>query len=153
MKTSALAFAAIRGLVSAQNATVNNYCDTTVYVQSFPYDGSEAGPLTTVPSGGTFTEAFRTSGSTVKIALTRTLETPLFFGYSFSSDPDYAYCKYDLSNVWGNPFAADANSLSAGDGCDAFNCAANDASCYSSTDDQKTYACPLPVELTTDLCQ
>ncbi|KAJ6032490.1 hypothetical protein N7540_003222 [Penicillium herquei] len=150
MKTSALAFAAILGLVSAQNATVNNYCDTTVYVQSYPFDGSAPGPLTTVPNGGTFTEAFRTSGSTVKIALTKTLDTPLFFGYSFSSNPDYVY--YQLSTEWGNPFAADANSLSAGAGCDAFDCAANDASCYSTTADPKDYGCPAPVELTADLC-
>ena len=31
---------------------------------------------------------------TVKIAKTKTLDTPLFFGYSFSSNPDYAYCEY-----------------------------------------------------------
>ena len=30
---------------------------------------------------------------TVKISKTKTLSTPLFFGYSFSSNPDYAYCK------------------------------------------------------------
>lgn len=29
---------------------------------------------------------------TVKVAKTKTLTTPLFFGYSFSTAPDYAYC-------------------------------------------------------------
>lgn len=29
---------------------------------------------------------------TVKVAKTKTLTSPLFFGYSFSSNPDYAYC-------------------------------------------------------------
>lgn len=120
MKTTLFSFAALLGLVSAQNAVVNNHCATSVYVQSFPYDGSAPGPLTTVPSGGTFSEAFRASGSvgysvtpssvcailhivreltggenlqTVKIAKTKTLNSPLFFGYSFSSNPDYAYCE------------------------------------------------------------
>ncbi|KAJ5738151.1 hypothetical protein N7493_001306 [Penicillium malachiteum] len=150
MKTSAIAFAAILGLASAQNAIVNNYCDTTVYVQSFPIDGSDPGPLTTVAEGGSFTEAFRTSGSTIKMALTKTLDTPLFFGYSFSSTNDYVY--YELNTQWGNPFAASANSLSAGDGCDAFNCAADDPSCYSVTSGQTVYGCPQPVDLTADLC-
>lgn len=49
--------------VSAQNAVVKNNCKSNVYVQSFPYDGSNSGPLTTVAPGQSFTEAFRTSGS------------------------------------------------------------------------------------------
>jgi hypothetical protein len=63
MKTSLIPLSILLGLVSAQNAVVNNHCDTAVYVQSFPYDGSAPGPLTTVPNGGTFSEAFRASGS------------------------------------------------------------------------------------------
>jgi hypothetical protein len=63
MKTSLITFGALLGLVSAQNAVVNNHCDTSVYVQSFPFDGSAPGPLTTVPKGETFSEKFRTSGS------------------------------------------------------------------------------------------
>jgi hypothetical protein len=63
MKTSLIAFGTLLGLTSAQNAIVNNDCSTTVYVQSFPYDGSAPGPLTTIPSGGTFSEKFRASGS------------------------------------------------------------------------------------------
>lgn len=63
MKTSMITFGALIGLVSAQNAVVNNHCATSVYVQSFPYDGSAPGPLTTVPKGGTFSEEFRASGS------------------------------------------------------------------------------------------
>lgn len=63
MKTSMIAFGALLGLASAQNAIVHNHCATSVYVQSFPYDGSAPGPLTTVPKGGTFSEKFRTSGS------------------------------------------------------------------------------------------
>jgi hypothetical protein len=63
MKASLITFAAVLGLVSAQNAIVNNHCDTSVYVQSFPYGGGAPGPLTTVPKGGTFSEKFRTTGS------------------------------------------------------------------------------------------
>ena len=48
---------------SAQLAIVRNNCQNTVYVQSFPYDGSAAGPLTTLRKGQTFSEAFRPSGS------------------------------------------------------------------------------------------
>ena len=62
-------FAAIMGAaivatgVSAQRAIVKNNCQSTVYVQSFPYDNSGDGPLTTVAPGGNFTEDFKTSGS------------------------------------------------------------------------------------------
>ncbi|KAJ5497892.1 hypothetical protein N7453_006943 [Penicillium expansum] len=150
MKTSLITFSALLGLVSAQNAVVNNHCDTTVYVQSYPYDGSDPGPLTTVPSGGTFSEDLRASGSSVKIDKTKSLDTPLFFGYSFSSNPDIAY--YELSTEWGNPFAANANSLGAGEGCASFDCAANDAACYSTPSDKKVLHCPEPVTLTADLC-
>ncbi|KAJ5335581.1 hypothetical protein N7452_007984 [Penicillium brevicompactum] len=151
MKISLVTLSALLGLVSAQNAVVKNHCATSVYVQSFPFDGSAPGPLTTVPKGGTFSEKFRTSGSTVKISKTKTLSTPLFFGYSFSSNPDYAY--YELSTEWGNPFAANPNSLSPGDGCEVFDCAANDAACYSTPAHKKVYGCPQPVTLTADLCQ
>lgn len=108
---------------------------------------------------------------TVKIAKTKTLDKPLFFGYSFSSNPDYAYCECtqsicqlesfinrillqdELSTEWGNPFAANPNSLSPGDGCEVFDCAANDAACYSTPAHKKVYGCPQPVTLTADLCQ
>ncbi len=63
MKSSLIAVGALLGLVSAQNAVVHNHCDSSVYVQSFPYDGSAPGPLTTVPKSGTFFEEFRGSGS------------------------------------------------------------------------------------------
>lgn len=47
----------------AQEASVKNNCEDTVYVQSFPYDGSASGPLTTLAPGETFSEEFRPSGS------------------------------------------------------------------------------------------
>lgn len=59
----------------------------------------------------------------------------------------------ELNTDWGNPFAADSNSLSPGDGCEAFDCAANDAACYSTQANKKVYGCPQPVTLTADLCQ
>lgn len=49
--------------VSAQQTVVKNSCKSTIYVQSFPYDGSAAGPLTTVAAGKSFSETFRLSGS------------------------------------------------------------------------------------------
>ncbi|OQE38450.1 hypothetical protein PENCOP_c008G06638 [Penicillium coprophilum] len=150
MKTFLITVSALLGLASAQNAIVHNNCGTTVYVQSFPYDGSEPGPLTTLPTGETFSEEFRGSGSTIKIDKTRAQEHPLFFGYSVSSNPDYVH--YELSTEWGNPFAADHNSLSPGEGCQAFDCAADDAACYSTPDQKKVYQCPQPVTLTANLC-
>uniref|UniRef100_A0A1Y1LFQ4 16 kDa allergen n=1 Tax=Photinus pyralis TaxID=7054 RepID=A0A1Y1LFQ4_PHOPY len=151
MKASVVAFTALLGLASAQNAVVKNTCPTAIYVQSFPYDGSAAGPLTTVQPGKSFSEPFRASGSTVKIAKTKTLDKPLFFGYSFSSNPDYAY--YEFSTEWGNPFAASHNTLTPGDGCEVFDCQANDANCYSTPAHKKVYGCPQPVNLTAHLCK
>ncbi|EAQ87753.1 hypothetical protein CHGG_04372 [Chaetomium globosum CBS 148.51] len=148
--TTALTAALVATGASAQQAVVKNNCQTTVYVQSFPYDGSAAGPLTTLAPGKSFTEDLRQSGSTVKVAKTKTLSTPLFFGYSFSSNPDYAY--YELSTQWGNPFADKHNVLTPGDGCEFFDCAANDANCYSKPGASKVYGCPQPVNLELDLC-
>ncbi|EFY89562.1 hypothetical protein J3459_014100 [Metarhizium acridum] len=151
MKAFVVAFTALLGLASAQNAVVINTCPTAIYVQSFPYDGSAAGPLTTLQPGKSFSEPFRASGSTVKIAKTKTLDKPLFFGYSFSSNPDYAY--YEYSTEWGNPFAAYHNTLTPGDGCEVFDCQANDAGCYSTPAHKKVYGCPQPVNLTAQLCK
>ncbi|KAK2592295.1 hypothetical protein QQS21_010015 [Conoideocrella luteorostrata] len=151
MKVLAIASAALLGLASAQNAVVINSCSSAVYVQSFPFDGSAAGPLTTVQPGSSFSEGFRASGSTVKIAKTKTLDQPLFFGYSFSSNPDYAY--YEYSTEFGNPFAANHNTLSPGDGCMVFDCQPNDANCYSTPAHKRVYGCPQPVNLTAQLCK
>ena len=63
MKSFALTAALLATGAFAQQAVVNNNCQTTVYVQSFPYDGSAAGPLTTVAPGKSFSEDFRQSGS------------------------------------------------------------------------------------------
>jgi hypothetical protein len=150
MKFSIVALAGLSGLVFAQQAIVINDCKSPIYVQSFPYDGSAAGPLTTVQPGKSFSERFRPSGSTIKMAKTRTLSSPLFFGYSFSSNPDYAY--YEFSTEWGNPWAVDHNTLSPGDGCEAFDCQGNDAGCYSTPAHKKVYGCPQPVTLTAKLC-
>ncbi|TGJ78722.1 hypothetical protein E0Z10_g10047 [Xylaria hypoxylon] len=136
--------------VSAQKAVVKNSCASTIYVQSFPYDGSTAGALTTVTSGNSFSEAFRKSGSTVKIATTKTLTNPLFFGYSFTASPDYAY--YELSTEWGNPFASSHNTLTPGEGCQVFDCASGQTGCYSTPAMKKVYGCPQPVNLTATLC-
>ncbi|KAI1811334.1 hypothetical protein GGS20DRAFT_115442 [Poronia punctata] len=136
--------------VASQQVVVSNGCKSTAYVQSFPYDGSSAGALTTVTTGKTFSEKFRPSGSTVKIATTKTLNSPLFLGYSFSSNPDYVY--YELSAEWGNPFASFNNTLSPGEGCEVFDCNAGDAACYSTPAHKKVYGCPQPVTLTLDLC-
>ncbi|KAH8162643.1 hypothetical protein CIB48_g5591 [Xylaria polymorpha] len=125
--------------VSAQKAVVKNNCQSTIYVQSFPYDGSAAGTLTTVAPR-----------KTVKIATTKTLTGPLFFGYSFSANPDYAY--YELSSEWGNPFAASHNTLTPGSGCMVFDCAAGQASCYSTPAQKKVFGCPQPVNLTATVC-
>ncbi|KAI0884294.1 uncharacterized protein GGS22DRAFT_165301 [Annulohypoxylon maeteangense] len=136
--------------VSAQKAIVKNNCGSTIYVQSFPYDGTSAGPLTTLTAGQTFSEDFRAAGSTVKIATTKTLNSPLFFGYSFTKSPDYAY--YEFSSEWGNPFANSANTLGAGEGCESFSCAAGQAGCYSQPAAKKVYGCPQPVDLEAVIC-
>ncbi|KAK0382697.1 hypothetical protein NLU13_9793 [Sarocladium strictum] len=151
MKFSLVTLAAFLGAAAADKAIVKNDCSTSVYVQSYPYNGGNPGPLAEVKPGKSFSENLRSSGSTIKIAKTRTLDKPLFFGYSFSKDPDYAY--YELSSEWGNPFASSRNTLSPGAGCEAFNCAPNDAGCYSTPAHKKVYGCPQPVDLTATICK
>ncbi|KAG6093228.1 hypothetical protein E4U30_004539 [Claviceps sp. LM220 group G6] len=152
MKASIFAVAAAMvGAASASNAVVINSCQSAIYVQSFPYGGAAPGPLTTVQPGQSFSETLQNSGSTVKIATTKTLDSPLFFGYSFSSNPNYAY--YELSTEWGNPFAGSHNSLSPGAGCKVFDCPPNDADCYSTPAHKIVYGCPQPVDLTAHICQ
>ncbi|KAI1370596.1 hypothetical protein F4677DRAFT_437924 [Hypoxylon crocopeplum] len=135
---------------AAQRAIVTNKCAAPINVQSFPYDGSTAGPLTTLEPNGTFSEDLRPSGSTVKIDTDKTLAHPLFFGYSFTSNPDYAY--YELSSEWGNPFGKSHNILTPGPGCEVFDCAAFDPGCYSRPEAKKVYGCPEPVDLSLTLC-
>lgn len=63
MKFSLFAAAAVLGLASAEQAVVINSCNVPIYVQSFPYSGGKAGPLTTVQPGKSFKEDLRPSGS------------------------------------------------------------------------------------------
>ncbi|KAI9164029.1 hypothetical protein HJFPF1_05664 [Paramyrothecium foliicola] len=150
MKFSLAAAAGLVGLASAQNAVVHNNCAFPVYVQSVPFNGGAPGPLTTLQTGQRFSEPIRSTGSTVKIARTRTLTTPLFFGYSTTKDPNYAY--YELSTEFGNPFSGYKNTLSPGDGCEFFSCNANNGACYSTPNAKKVFGCPQPVTLVTTVC-
>ncbi|KAH7166515.1 hypothetical protein EDB81DRAFT_782369 [Dactylonectria macrodidyma] len=152
MKFSVLTtLTALLGSAAAANkAIVINDCSTAIYVQSVPYNGGAPGPLTTVKPGQRFTEDLRASGSTVKIATTKTLTNPLFFGYSSTAKPDYVY--YEFSTQFGNPFANKRNILSPGAGCEKFDCAANDASCYSTPSMKKVYGCPSPVNVYARIC-
>ncbi|KAI1178684.1 hypothetical protein F4777DRAFT_575922 [Nemania sp. FL0916] len=136
--------------VTAQYAQVTNDCDFTVYVQSFPYDGSAPGNLTAVRRGRTYSEAFQPYGSTIKIDLQKTFPAPLFFGYSFSTIPNYVY--YEFNTQFGNPFAQYENVLTPGDGCQDFDCDVNATTCYSIPHAKKIYGCPQPVNLTAILC-
>ena len=63
MKFSIVALTAFLGLAAAEKATVVNQCSTPIYVQSVPYGGGKAGPLTTVQPGKSFSEDFRRTGS------------------------------------------------------------------------------------------
>ncbi|KAJ3548735.1 hypothetical protein NM208_g863 [Fusarium decemcellulare] len=149
--TVAAALTTLLGSAAAANqAIVINDCTTPIYVQSYPYNNGAPGPLTTVKPGQRFSENLRSSGSTVKIATTKTLTKPLFFGYSSTSKPDYVY--YEFSTEFGNPFANKHNILSPGAGCEKFDCAANDASCYSTPSMKKVYGCPSPVNVYARIC-
>lgn len=64
------------------------------YVQSVPYDGSTPGPKVTINPGSFFSEAYRASGSTIKMGTLPELRAPLQFGYSRSDDPALVYCKH-----------------------------------------------------------
>lgn len=61
--------------------------------------------------------------------------------------------KDEFSTEFGNPFASEHNVLSPGDGCEVFNCEANDASCYSTPGHKKVYGCPQPVDLIAEICK
>ena len=54
---------------------------------------------------------------------------------------------------FGNPWIKDRNTLSPGDGCEVFDCAPHDTSCYSTPDHKKVYGCPQPVDLTATICK
>ncbi|PKX92271.1 uncharacterized protein P174DRAFT_460862 [Aspergillus novofumigatus IBT 16806] len=135
MKTSLIIFSTLLSLTSAQNAIINNNYSTTIYVYA-------PSPLTIIPLGGIFLEKFRASGLTIKIAKTKILDKPLFFSYSFSSNPDYVY--YD--NEWGNPFIVNHNMLSPGEGCKEVNCVANNTGCYSMLAYKKVYSLSLSTQ-------
>ncbi|KAH7242079.1 hypothetical protein BKA59DRAFT_546427 [Fusarium tricinctum] len=152
MKFSILAsLTALAGSAAAANqAVVTNDCSGTIYVQSWPYNGGAPGPLTALKKGQKFSENLRSTGSTIKIATTKTLDKPLFFGYSSTSKPNYVY--YEFSTQWGNPFASKHNILTPGSGCKLFDCKPNDASCYSTPSMKKVYGCPSPVTVSATIC-
>ncbi|KAG6007199.1 hypothetical protein E4U21_006218 [Claviceps maximensis] len=145
------AAAAMIGAASAQNAIVKNNCDATFYVQSFPFGSDAPGPLVAVDPKQSFSEALRNTGSTIKISWTKNLDSPLFFGYSSSSNPDTVY--YELSSEWaGDTFINNHNTLGAGAGCQVFDCQPHDANCYSTPASKKVPGCPAPVDLTAQIC-
>ncbi|KAG8673013.1 hypothetical protein FPOAC2_06437 [Fusarium poae] len=152
MKFSILATftALVSSATAANQAVVINNCPTTIYVQSFPYNGAAPGALTALKPGQKFAENMRASGSTVKIATSRTLTKPLFFGYSSTSKPNYVY--YEFSTEWGNPFANKHNILSPGSGCKKFDCRAGQAGCYSTPSFKKVFGCPSPTTVTATIC-
>ncbi|KAH7174005.1 uncharacterized protein B0J16DRAFT_406421 [Fusarium flagelliforme] len=152
MKFSILAaFTAMVGSTAATNqAVVINNCPTTIYVQSWPYNGGSPGPLVALKPGKKFAENMRSSGSTVKIATSRTLTKPLFFGYSSTSRPNYVY--YEFSTQFGNPFANKHNILSPGSGCKKFDCRPGQAGCYSTPNMKKVFGCPSPTTVTATIC-
>lgn len=64
MKFSLPVLAAVVGLATAADqAIVINDCSIPVYVQSFPYNGGDAGPLTKLNPGDRYTEDQKASGS------------------------------------------------------------------------------------------
>ncbi|OAA47484.1 16 kDa allergen [Beauveria brongniartii RCEF 3172] len=149
MKASIFSIAAAVGLASAQYAFVENHCDKTVWVQSYPYDGQAPGAASAVEPGKSWQEPFRYQGSTVKISKSRNFDDALQYGYSFTSNPNLAY--YEFSNEHGNPWADKHNTLSAGSGCDSFDCAPNDYNCYSKGG-SKVLHCPQPLNITAQIC-
>lgn len=117
MQITAIILAAVASvpLVAGQNAIVRNNCKNPAvrlskggqcsflqhkicaktqiqYVQSVPYDGSAPGPEVTINPGGSFSEAYRASGSTIKMGTLPALRAPLNFGYSRSDNPSQVYC-------------------------------------------------------------
>ncbi|UZP39333.1 hypothetical protein NXS19_007149 [Fusarium pseudograminearum] len=134
MKFSILATftALVSSATAANQAVVINNCPTTIY------------------PGQKFAENMRSTGSTVKIATSRTLTKPLFFGYSSTSKPNYVY--YEFSTEWGNPFANKHNILSPGTGCKQFDCRAGQADCYSRPSMKKVFGCPSPTTVTATIC-
>lgn len=117
--------------------------------QSVP--NNNAGPpgaVQEIASHKSFAEAFKSSGSAIKIGRYAGLSAPLTFGYTPSNNLVY----YDLSNGAGNPFSTFRNRLDPGKpSCSGFNCGPNDAGCYSNGGSIKVKACQL-TSLNTTVC-
>ncbi|GAB0133790.1 hypothetical protein EsDP_00002186 [Epichloe bromicola] len=101
MKTFITAFAALLGYTSAQNFLIINNCSTPVYFQPILSNGDASGPLDTVQSGQSWSEAYRRpDGSTVKIGTNETLDEHLSIRYQFgpSDHGEYIWCEPPLKN-------------------------------------------------------
>lgn len=68
MKTFITAFAALLGYTSAQNFLIINNCSTPVYFQPILSNGDASGPLDTVQSGQSWSEAYRRPDGSVRIS-------------------------------------------------------------------------------------
>ncbi|KAG6012832.1 hypothetical protein E4U43_007622 [Claviceps pusilla] len=151
MKAFIFAAAAMFGAAYAGKATIVNNCEYTVYAQSFPFAGGNR-DLATIESKKSWSEDLIRDGNgdTIKVAKDASLSGPLFFAYSFSSNPNTIY--YEMNSQWGNPFGDKHNILSTNKDCPALNCGANDAGCYSTPGNVKNPGCAEPADLTLTLC-
>lgn len=93
------------------NAVVTNNCADPIYLWSV---GGSIGPKQTIESGANYTEPFRRDPASGGIALKITRkDNGLYDGsaqmvYAYTLDSDHKRVWYDLSDVFGDPFAGKA---------------------------------------------
>ena len=138
------------------NAIVRNNCGFSIQLSSV---GGSPGPVTTIPSGGSYSEQLHVSstGAGISIKVDQngsplTSNNIAQFEYTLSGSTVY----YDLSLINGDPFKAQYQAINPSIGsCDSITCQPNEVPCqaaYTQPNQQKTHACASSGNLVFNIC-
>lgn len=156
LATAAMLLTLAPSALAVGTAHVINNCGSQVYYASVAQ--SVASSMAPLPASG-FSEKYSLPDVGVSIKLAHNA-TGAVTQFEFTwANGDIAY---DISNIDGNPFAAQGMQLtpsmagaSGYPSCQTVNCPAGESSCsaaYNQPDDVKTMVCPENSDLTFTLC-
>lgn len=153
--TSAAVLLALAPAALAGSATVVNNCGFPVYMASVAQNGDG----TMHDMGSSYTESYGADNVGVSIKLSPSMGGKVT---QFEITPSGGKIFYDMSNIDGNPFAADGMSLvpsmtndPANPTCQAVDCPAGQSSCsaaYNNPDDVRTTVCNAASNLVLTIC-
>ena len=130
-----------------QGVTINNHCSFDVQQST-----SNGGSISTIPAGGSASDAYDTSGAAGTIRLGTDVNSGNNAQVEYTVSGSTLF--YDLSVINGNPIGRITVTPQGGNGGSCGTADTNNPSTVyeNSGDDQATFSCNPVVDLVTDLC-